>query len=436
MVVDDAKDTIMLLDFDLSSIGYRVITAECGEDALEMLNSNVDIDLILLDMYMPGKSGIATLKEIKEKESTKDTPVIMLSASDDEDEIVTALEHGASDYVTKPYIAKVLLARIKTAIRLKDKTKELERLARTDYLTEINNRGSFEELAEKSISQCHRYEHELAIAMFDIDYFKQVNDQYGHEAGDKVLVEFAKQLVITFRECDIIARIGGEEFAVCMPNTSIEQALVACERLRTEVSQNIIDINEPDIAQIAVTVSCGVVSTTSSNYELSSLLRLADIGLYQAKNNGRNNSVNANNVEPLIEDEAPDLNIEQDNESDSESDFPGIDMQIGVENVLGDESLFQEILLMFYQDHKNDKENIQQALNINDFLLAKHLSHTLKGVAASIGATPLFEECKALDNALNEQEESQYQPLFERTAEQLTIVLRGIETKLADKISA
>ena len=133
LAVDDAKDTLMLLDFDLAEEGYQVFTAESGEIAFEVLEEQA-IDLILLDMYMPGISGLAMLQKLKSHSAFMSIPVIMLSASDDEDQIVAALEFGADDYVTKPYIPKVLLARIRTSLRLLEKTLELESLAKTDFL--------------------------------------------------------------------------------------------------------------------------------------------------------------------------------------------------------------------------------------------------------------------------------------------------------------
>ena len=235
LIVDDAKDTQLLLEFDLTSAEYNVECCDSGEQALLAL-SKQQFDLVLLDMYMPGLSGLETLKIIKSGDETHAIPVIMLSASNDEDEIVTALELGAEDYVVKPYTAKILLARIRTAIRLKEKTQQLEYVAKTDFLTNINNRGNFFELSSNALKQVNRSNQSIVIAMFDIDFFKQVNDVYGHDAGDKVLIAFAQELIKVFRGYDIIGRIGGEEFAVCLPNTCLDRAKIACDRLRQQVN--------------------------------------------------------------------------------------------------------------------------------------------------------------------------------------------------------
>jgi DNA-binding response OmpR family regulator len=146
MAVDDAKDSLMLLEFDLSDADYEVIIANSGNEALLLLKET-NVHLILLDMYIPGISGLETLKEIKANSDVAHIPVIMLSSSGDEEKIVTCLELGADDYVIKPYIPNVLLARMRNSLRFMEKTLELEILAKIDFLTKVNNRGSFQELA-------------------------------------------------------------------------------------------------------------------------------------------------------------------------------------------------------------------------------------------------------------------------------------------------
>ncbi|MBL4940278.1 MAG: diguanylate cyclase [Colwellia sp.] len=287
LVVDDAKDSQMLLSFDLKAAGCDVISAGSGEMALAILAST-GVDLIILDVHMPGLSGLVTLERLKRNVHWQMIPVIMLSSSDGEDEVVTALELGADDYVVKPYISKVLFARMRTALRLREKTKALEDLAKTDFLTGINNRACFDELASCAISQAQRSERPLVMAMFDIDFFKLVNDDYGHDMGDKVLKSFAASLIESFRNYDIIARIGGEEFAVCLPNTSIKNAIYACERLRASVEYMRVPLNNGSKKEIGITVSIGVASSVSASLNIDCLLKQADIGLYYAKSQGRN----------------------------------------------------------------------------------------------------------------------------------------------------
>jgi len=428
LAVDDARDTLMLLEFDLAEEGYQVFTADSGEVALKIL-AEQNIDLILLDMYMPGISGLSMLQKLKAHPVLSNISVIMLSASDDEDQIVAALEFGADDYVTKPYIPKVLLARLRTSLRLLEKTLELESLAKTDFLTGLNNRGCFDDLAHKAVSLAKRNNLPMVIAMLDIDLFKAVNDNYGHDVGDKVLVKFAEVMSECFRDYDILGRVGGEEFSVCMPNTSAENATIACDRFRSTLENTDITLTDAKVEYITTTVSIGLSLGQGAEISLDDLLKKADISLYQAKESGRNQV-------KLYDDTLASLNenslIVEKNTSGEK--YPGIDYQIGVGNVLGDDSLFAEILVMFYEDHAKDKEKIQQAITSDDQDACKHLVHTLKGVACSVGAMKLFEYTKALDVAINIAEKSSYQSLFNSAASELVKILSGIEAQLGDQL--
>lgn len=434
LAVDDAKDSLLLLECDLQQAGYDVLLADSTESAFEYLKST-QIDLLLLDMYMPGQTGLSILMKIKADSQFDHIPIIMMSASNDEDQVVAALELGANDYVNKPYNSKILLARLKNSLVLMEKTIQLEALANTDFLTKVNNRGSFESMVNKAINQANREKHALALAMFDLDFFKKVNDKYGHESGDKALVEFARILTASFRDYDVVGRIGGEEFAVCMLNSTIKEAFNACERCRQLLMNSAIQIEfDGKIEEIYITVSVGLVSEAPPINDYDDMLRRADHMLYQAKENGRNRTY----VEQSkLADKGSKEDMEQANSEVSNAHqcvFSGITYQVGLDNVLGDKDLFHDILVMFYQDHGRDIEHIEQALRQKDYQQAQHLVHTLKGVASSIGAMELFDAAKALDVALNDRQESQFQTLFIDVNSKLTEVLSGIQQKLANKL--
>jgi len=444
LVVDDAKDTQLLLEFDLTAAGYQVECCDSGEQGLLTLTEQ-KIDLMLLDMYMPGLSGLETLKKIKTETDTAMLPVIMLSASNDEDEIVTALELGAEDYVVKPYTAKILLARIRTAIRLKEKTQQLEYLAKTDFLTNINNRGNFFELSSNALNLANRSNQSLVVAMFDIDFFKLVNDDYGHDAGDKILIAFAQQLTTIFRDYDIIGRIGGEEFAVCLPNTCLANAQIACERLRQKVEQTNYpiggDSDNTNQQSLNITVSIGLALSDKDLITIDDLLKQADLALYYAKEHGRNQVVNVSDINdrPIIEsnDNTNDtlafsdiVNQHTDDKTSLADALTGIDFHVGVNNVLGDEALFKEILIMFYQDHHLDGDKLELALQNQDEASVKHLAHTLKGVACSVGAMILFDKTKAFDLAINEKRTDEYDNLFAALLPELKTVMKSIAANL------
>lgn len=288
LAIDDARDILALLEFELTDEGYEVFVAENGAAGLGILSEN-KIDLILLDIVMPNMSGLEVLKQIKKDKTLKDIPVIMLSASEQSDDIVSSLDLGADDFVNKPYISEVLLARMRTSLRLREKNRALEKMALTDFLTGINNRRQFYTLSNAALSRNNREQSPLTIALMDIDHFKHINDTYGHDIGDLVLVEFSKVLAGFFREYDIVGRVGGEEFCVCLPDTNIENGVQACERFRKEFSNHPISVSaDGQSFKLTVKVSIGITESLG-NAELEMLIKQADKALYMAKNRGRDN---------------------------------------------------------------------------------------------------------------------------------------------------
>jgi diguanylate cyclase (GGDEF)-like protein len=288
---------------------------------------------------------------------------------------------------------------------------ELESIARTDYLTKLDNRGSFDELTKKAISQAKRSQQSIVLAMFDLDHFKRVNDDFGHQAGDKSLIDFAEILRENFRDYDILGRIGGEEFAVTMLNTGIAEAYDACERFRQRIASHQVTVEaNGKIQQLSFTVSIGITSANGSAMNYKSLIEHADQALYQAKQTGRNQTFPAIGVDDCNKKQAT----------------PCIDYTTGIANVLGDEALFKQILTMFCQDHASDQQNIEQAIIAKDHHNLKEIVHRLKGVSSSIGAMQLFDCTQRLDIAIEEKRTERYQALYMPLAEQLQEVLREI----------
>jgi len=176
---------------------------------------------------------------------------------------------------------------IKTDITKEHKNEiEIERLHRTDMLTNVNNRRGFFELAEKELLRNQRYPQDSSLLMLDIDFFKIINDEYGHNIGDQALREFAAVCADSIRATDIIGRIGGEEFAIYLVNMNLENAYPVAERIRRNVEQ--IDLLDENGHKVAFTVSVGVTEITPFDHKLDQILKRADIALYQAKNKGRN----------------------------------------------------------------------------------------------------------------------------------------------------
>lgn len=292
VVVDDDRAIRRLVMLFLQRQGYQ--TAECatGKEAREQLWDE-PWDLAILDRRLPDLDGLQLCREIKTQYEFRNRYVIVLTGEDDHEDKLEGFELGADDYVTKPFQPAELVARIRAARRIVDLQKELleknERLARlsiTDGLTQLFNHRHFQETLSKEFEEAKRYDTPLSFALVDIDFFKKVNDTYGHAAGDEVLKEVARRFSDSVRSSDMVARYGGEEFAVLMPQTELEDAIQFAEKIRSVVEATVVETEEADIS---VTVSIGVSSNSKTHF--SSTLEMvdsADKALYRSKEGGRN----------------------------------------------------------------------------------------------------------------------------------------------------
>ena len=290
LVVDDIPANVEILNIHLTDEGYEVVTAMSGKQAFDVLqaaqeNPQQEIDLILLDVMMPIMSGLEVLARLKGSPHTESIPVILVTANADEQNVAEGLDMGAFDYIIKPYSLLVLLARVRTALREKERQDLLERWATTDPLTELFNRRHFYELADHELDRSQRVGSPLSFVMLDIDYFKKVNDKFGHLVGDTVLIILAKLLKQQLRSIDLCCRYGGEEFVICLPDTNAVDAKDVAERIRLAICQeSILSTGEPDLF---ISVSLGV-ATSLKDEKVEHTLKRADAALYQAKDAGRN----------------------------------------------------------------------------------------------------------------------------------------------------
>lgn len=287
LIVDDNLDNLRVLGTILRQNNYRVVIAQSGEQALKILGI-ISVDLILLDIMMPELDGFETCKRLKAHLDWQIIPVIFLTAKVEESEVIKGLEIGAVDYITKPFNTAVLLARVKTHVQLYQYHKLLHEQAYIDGLTLIPNRLKFEKVLLDEWNRTLRIGADLAVLMIDIDYFKNLNDTYGHLTGDQVLKQVATTIdSIVKRADDFVARYGGEEFVVILPNIKLNEALILAENIRQAVeSLNIVNKNT---RLGRITISVGAASLTP-NFSLSpmQLVDKADQQLFLAKNNGRN----------------------------------------------------------------------------------------------------------------------------------------------------
>jgi diguanylate cyclase (GGDEF)-like protein len=264
---------------------------------------NTRVDLILCDLEMPRMDGFKFMALLQTREELKDIPVIMLTGREDRDLKIKGLEQGACDYVTKPFDAGELVARVRVQLKIKALQDELKRsnellkeLSNTDPLTSLSNRRFLMETLEREFLRASRKNDPLSLVLVDIDHFKKVNDTYGHQEGDKVLVEVAALLQSMVRRYHIAARYGGEEFVIVLSETSLAHATLFAERYRLAV-QNISFGGA--LKGITITVSLGVATYPARRVDcVDSLFRQADEALYRAKQRGRNR------VETMLDDPA------------------------------------------------------------------------------------------------------------------------------------
>ena len=284
LIVDDNLTNSTFCEKLLGKNGYETSVCSSGEEALEFISKNTP-DLILLDIVMPGIDGYQFCDQLKRAPRLKDTPVIFLSAMNDENSIINGFKCGGVDFITRPFRGQELIARTRTHIELKKAKEKLLRMAVTDELTGLFNRRYFMSRLNQEFERVKRYESIFTFIMIDIDYFKKINDTHGHLAGDCVLRNAAEIMKKSLRLSDTVGRIGGEEFAILLPETEIEYGLEIADRLRKKV--DMADIVFED-NKLKLTISAGISDSDSNDLTVDAVLNRADVALYEAKEGGRN----------------------------------------------------------------------------------------------------------------------------------------------------
>lgn len=299
LLVEDSRTQALKFQLMLESHGYHVTVAQNGLEAMNML-LNSQTSIVISDWVMPEMDGSELCRAIRKHDFGNYLYIILLTAKDSKNDIIEGLEAGADDYLTKPVDDAELIARLTTAERiirlessLKQRNKEIALLSITDPLTQVFNRGYLNENLPKAFKRAVRYSQRLAIIICDIDHFKKINDEYGHQAGDIVLKSFVTALNSALRkDLDWMARYGGEEFIFVLPETDLNGACAAAERFRSAIARLVTPFEGNDLA---ITASFGIAAIDQegdkSCLTTDDLIKAADRCLYQAKERGRNKCI-------------------------------------------------------------------------------------------------------------------------------------------------
>jgi two-component system, cell cycle response regulator len=292
LIVEDELIFRRMVKKYLLEAGYDVVEAEDGQSAWELFQRE-PFHLVITDWMMPNLTGPELVEKIRTSGQKNYTYIIMLTAMDDKDNVVLGLESGADEYLTKPFNSRELIARVASGMRilkleeqLMQAHQQMEILAMRDGLTGLLNRRATEEYAESEFNLTIRKERVLSVIMLDIDYFKSVNDRFGHKFGDHALQQVAKILKADLRNYDRVGRWGGEEFILILPDTQLKDAATVAERVRVRTAELKISLENGET--FSVHISLGVASTAGQFSSLTKLIDAADQALYQAKQTGRN----------------------------------------------------------------------------------------------------------------------------------------------------
>jgi len=294
LIADDSIVSRHLLEATLRKWGYEVTVACDGAEALQILEREDAPSLIILDWMMPGMTGLEVCQRIRERGSEPYTYILLLTSKSQKEDLIEGMDAGADDYITKPFDQNELQVRLRAGTRLVDLQAQLlsarealREQATRDSLTHLWNRSSIMDALSRELARSWRESSPLGVVMVDLDHFKHINDNHGHVAGDAVLREAARRMQNGVRQYDSIGRYGGEEFLILLPNCGEAESYSQAERLRKQLSQTEICID--DETSLRITASFGITAAIpGESWTAEGLIRKADEALYVAKKSGRN----------------------------------------------------------------------------------------------------------------------------------------------------
>jgi two-component system, cell cycle response regulator len=278
---------------DILAAQQNVTVASDGEGAVAQA-VEMDADLVIVSLALETFDPLRLCSQIRANETTRHLPILVIADTEDQPRVLKALEIGVNDYLGRPVERNELLARTRTQVRrrryadqLRSSMQSTMEMALIDPLTGLNNRRYFTSHLTSLLGHAGSTRGDMTLLVLDIDHFKQINDNYGHDAGDEVLVEFARRMKLNVRGFDLVCRLGGEEFVIVMPDTDPERGFRIADRIRTSVG-TVPFVVGGGTHQIDVTVSVGMTGLRGEDVAVEALLKRADEMLYKAKRDGRN----------------------------------------------------------------------------------------------------------------------------------------------------
>jgi len=292
LIAEDENTSRRLLASTLEKWNYEVEAVSNGAEAWKALQREDAPRLAILDWMMPVMTGPAVCREVRNRAGEPYTYILLLTARNDKQDLIEGLESGADDYITKPFDKQELEVRLRAGRRILELQAELvaarealREQATRDPLTCLWNRYSILDILNRELQRSQRERISLSVVMADLDHFKQINDTWGHLAGDAVLREAARRMQLSLRNYDAVGRYGGEEFLVVLPGVELPEAESLAERLRTAVGADPVPVGA---ASVAATISLGVITAPAGCVMAETLIHAADEALYRAKALGRN----------------------------------------------------------------------------------------------------------------------------------------------------
>jgi two-component system, cell cycle response regulator len=293
LIAEDDSVSRRVLEAFLVKWGYEVVSASDGTQAWEILSQEDSPRIAVLDWMMPGLEGVQICSRLRRITDRPYTYVLLLTARAQKQDMLDALKAGADDYLSKPFDSEELKARLNVGLRILKLQDDLIAAkdallyqATHDFLTGVANRAEVLSAMQREIARCRRQNGSFGAAIADLDHFKNINDTYGHAAGDAVLRAAAQRMRESVRTYDTVGRYGGEEFLIIAPLCDEAGVLAMAERIRSLIASAPVEVEN---LSIPIAVSLGVaVSTPDHPLDADSLLHAADEALYRAKNKGRN----------------------------------------------------------------------------------------------------------------------------------------------------